>query len=88
MKKNSSSVIGGADLAEALDKKGCGWFENRLALRPQEVSEAIGLSLPIVYSLIRSRKLSSVKVNNSYVLPISCLLKDLEKLCNEKEVEV
>ena len=57
---------------------------DRLGLRPQEIAEALGISLPLVYGLIRAKKLPAVKVNNSYICPVTALEKALNELVGEE----
>ena len=65
-------------------------FVGRLALRPKEVSSATGLSLPLIYGLLRldsNGGLRHIRVNNSILIPVETLREDLVKLAG-KEIKV
>ena len=90
MTKDERTKVGDAGLPDTESdnqSRGCEKVVERLAYRPQEVSEAIGLSKPLIYGLLKSGTMRSIRVNNSYLIPLTTLREDLESLAG-KEITI
>ena len=58
---------------------------NKLAYKPSEVCEALGLSLPVVYELINSGHIRSLRVGRRILVPVDALAEFLGENFNPKE---
>ena len=86
MKERSTPAFGDAVFADETNYGvGCGKDKvERMALRPAQVSEALGISMTMVYALIHAKKIPAIRVNNSYLCPVAALEKALEDLIGEE----
>ena len=86
MKERSKPAVGDVVFADETNYGvGCGKGKiEKLALRPAQVSEALGISTTLVYALIRAQKIPAIRVNNSYLCPVTALEKALEDLIGEE----
>ena len=66
------------------EKKEHSSLANKMAYRPAEVSQVLGLSLPLVYGMIRSGVIPSIIVNNSIIVPRQQLEEALSEMVGQE----